>query len=91
MFTDLAVCKDRSVVSFKAALDESLCAVGVDSVLLTVHVKDMVVGEGLVFTQHYLWLTWHHICTNVTPLDLLFGQLRTNPGRHKDAKSEVFN
>lgn len=88
--TNLSICKDSGVVALKAAFNEFLSAVGVDGFLLAVHVKDMVVGEGLVLTQEHLWLPGHHIGADVTALDLLFGQLRTDPGRQKQTNTVRF-
>lgn len=88
--TDLSVCKDCGIVALEAAFDKLLSAVVVDGFLLGVHVKDMVVGEGLVFAQDHLRLPGHHKRTDVTALDLLFGQLRTDPGRQKDKKTMRF-
>lgn len=81
LHTNLSICKDGGVVSFKAAFDQSLGAVLVDGFLLRVYVKDMIVGEGLVLAQDHLWLPRHHKGADVAALDLLFGQLRTDPGR----------
>lgn len=83
MLTNLSVCKDGCIVTLKTALDEPLCAVGVDGFLLGVHVEDIVIGEGLILTQDHLRLSRHHICTDVTALNLFFGQLRTDPDRQK--------
>lgn len=79
----LSVCKDGGVVALEAALDQLLGAGGVDGVLLGVHVKHIVVGEGLVFAQDHLRLPGHHVCTDVTSLYLLSGQLRTNPAENE--------
>lgn len=87
--TNLSVCKDCGIVALKATIDEALGAVSVDGFLLGVHVKDVVIGEGLVLTQEHLWLPGHHVCTDVTALDLLFGQLRTNPCRHTKRQREL--
>ena len=84
VLTNLPIREDGGIVALKAALDESLRAVGVDSFLLGVHIKDVVIGEGLIFTQDHLGLPRHHVCTDVTTLNLFFGQLRTNPGRKED-------
>lgn len=81
--TNLSVRKDGGVVSLKTTLDESLCAVGVDRLLLGVHVKDMVEGEGLVLTEDHLWFSGHHICTDVTALYLFLSQLRADPRSEK--------
>lgn len=81
--TDLSVCKDCGIVALEAAFDKLLSAVVVDGFLLGVHVKDMVVGEGLVFAQDHLRLPGHHVCTDVTSLYLLSGQLRTNPAENE--------
>lgn len=86
MLTNLSVCKDGCVVALKAAVDELLGAVGVDGFLLRVHIEDVVVGEGLVLTQNHLWLSWHHKCADVTALDLLLGQLRTDPTRKEQER-----
>ena len=86
--TNLSVCKDGGVVALKAAFDETLCAVGVDAFLMGVHVHHVVVGEGLVLTQKHLRLAGHHVGTDVAALDLLFGQLRTDPGRQR--KRQIF-
>lgn len=88
LLTNLPISKDGGIVALKTAFDESLCAVGVDSFLLGVHVEDVVVGEGLVLTQDHLGLPRHHIRANVTTLNLLFGQLRANPDREKETKKE---
>lgn len=77
--TRLSVCKDGGVVALEATLNQLLGAGGVDGVLLGVHVEHVVVGKGLVFAQDHLRLPGHHVCTDVTSLDLLPGQLRTNP------------
>lgn len=81
--TCLSVCKDGGVIALEAALDQLLSAGGVDGVLLRVHVEHVVVGEGLVFAQDHLRLPGHHICTDVTSLYLLPGQLRTNPAKNR--------
>lgn len=86
--TNLSISKDGGIVALKTAFNEFLCAVGVDGFLLGVHVKDIVVGKGLVLTQDHLRLPRHHIRTNVTTLDLLFGQLRANPVRQKETMKE---
>lgn len=77
--TRLSVCEDGGVVALEATLNQLLGAGGVDGVLLGVHVEQVVVGEGLVFAQDHLRLPGHHVCTDVTSLYLLPGQLRTNP------------
>lgn len=77
--TNLSVCKDGGIVALKAAFDQSLGAVLVDGFLLSVYVKDVVVGEGLVLAQDHLGLARHHKGADVAALDLLFGQLRTDP------------
>lgn len=87
--TRLSVRKDGSVVTFEAAIDQLLCAGGVDGVLLGVHVEHVVVGEGLVFPQDDLRLPGHHIRTDVASLYLLSGQLRTNPGQTEKQKDYV--
>lgn len=79
--TDLSVCKNSGIVALEAAFDESLSAVVVYGFLLGVHVEDIVVGEGLILAQDHLRLSGHHKGADVTALDLLFGQLRTDPGR----------
>lgn len=79
--TNLSISKDCGVVALKTSFNEFFCAVGVDGLLLGVHVKDIVVGKGLVLTQDHLGLPRHHIRTDVTALDLLSGQLRANPVR----------
>lgn len=71
--TNLSICKDCGIVALQAAFDEALGAVGVDGLLLGVHVEDVVIGEGLVLTQDHLWLAGHDICTDMTALNLLFG------------------
>lgn len=81
--TNLSICKDGGVVSFKAAFDQPLGAVLVDAFLLGVYVKDVVVGEGLVLAQDHLGLTRHHEGADVAALDLLLGQLRTDPAGEK--------
>lgn len=83
LWTNLSICKYGGVVSFKAAFDQSLGTVLVDAFLLGVDVKDVVVGEGLVLAQHHLGLTRHHKGADVAALDLLFGQLRTDPAGHR--------
>lgn len=75
----LSVGEDGGVVALEAALDEALSAVGVEGLLLGVHVEHMVVGEGLVFTQHHLGLPGHHVGADVASFDFLLGQLRTDP------------
>lgn len=90
LLTNLSVCKDGGIVALKAAFDKSLGAVVVYGFLLGVHVEDVVVGEGLVLAQDHLWLLGHHKGADVTALDLLFGQLRTDPGRQKEAKTVRF-
>lgn len=77
--TCLSICKHGGIVAFEAALDQLLGAGGVDGVLLGVHVKQIVKGEGLVFSKDHLGLSWHHVCTDMTSLYLLPGQLRTDP------------
>lgn len=86
LLTNLSICKDCGVVALKATLDEPLGAVGVDRLLLGVHIEDIIIGEGLVLAQDHLGFSWHHIRTDVTALNLLFGQLRTNPGRQRGRK-----
>lgn len=88
VLTNLSISKDGGIVALKTAFNEFLCAVGVDGFLLGVHVKDIVVRKGLVLTQDHLGLPRHHICTNVTTLNLLFGQLRANPVRQKETKKK---
>lgn len=80
--TNLSVSKDCGIVALEAAIDEALCAVGVDGFLLAVHIEDVVISEGFVLTKEHLWLPGHYVRTDVTALNLLFGQLRTNPNRH---------
>lgn len=77
---DLSICKDSGVVALKAAFDQSFSAVVVYGFLLGVHVKDIVISKGLVLAQDHLWLPGHHRGADVTALDFLFGQLRTDPG-----------
>lgn len=90
--TNLSVCKDGGVVSLEAAFDQSLGAVLVDGFLLSVYVKDVVVGEGLVLAQDHLGLARHHKGADVAALDLLFGQLRTDPaGQRKQMGKRVSN
>lgn len=88
--TRLSICKDGGVVAFEAAVDQLLGAGGVDGVLLGVHVEQIVIGEGLVFPQDHLRLPGHHICTDVTSLDFLPGQLRTNPKENTETRDEIF-
>lgn len=88
--TNLSICKDCGIVALKAAFDESLRAVLVDGFLLAVHVEHMVVGKGLVLSQDHLWLPGHHKGADVTALDFLFRQLRTDPGRQKETKTDRF-
>lgn len=88
--THLSVCKDSGIVSLEAALDETLGAVRVDAVLLGGDVKDVVVGEGFVLSQEHLRLPGHHIRADVAALDLLSGQLRTDPGGQKVAEKVRF-
>lgn len=85
MLIYLSVRKDGGVVALEAALDQLLCAGGVDGVLLRVHVEHVVVGEGLVLAQDHLRLSRHHVGADVTSLYLFSGQLRTNP---KDKKKQ---
>lgn len=75
----LAICEDRSVVALKAAFNELFSTVTVDSILLRVHVKYIVVRKGLVLSQNHLGLSRGHKCANVTSFNLLFCQLRTDP------------
>lgn len=75
----LTVREDRGIVALKAAFNELLSAVAVDGILLGIHVKHIVVGEGLVLSQNHLGLSRGHKCTNVTSFNLLFCQLRTDP------------
>lgn len=75
----LSVCKHGGVVALEAALDQLLGAGGIDGVLLGVHVEHKVVREGLVLPQDDLRLSRHHVRTDVASLDLLPGQLRTDP------------
>lgn len=82
--SDLSIGEDGSVVSLEASLDEFLSAVCVDGLLLGVHVKHVVIRERLVFTQHHLGLSGHTERTDVTSLDLLPRQLRTNPERERE-------
>lgn len=88
MLIYLSVRKDGGVVALEAALDQLLCAGGVDGVLLRVHVEHVVVGEGLVFAQDHLRLSRHHVGADVTSLYLFSGQLRTNP---KDKKNPTYS
>lgn len=81
--TNLSICKYGGVVSFKAAFDQPLGAVLVDGFLLSVDVKDVVVGKGLVLAQDHLGLARHHEGADVAALDLLFGQLRTDPAEQR--------
>lgn len=90
LLTNLSVCKDSGIVAFKAAFNKSLGAVVVYGFLLGVHVEDVVVGKGLVLAQDHLWLPGHDKGADVTALDLLFGQLRTDPGRQNEAKTVRF-
>lgn len=55
----------------------------VDAFLLSVNVKDVVVGKGLVLAQDHLGLTRHHKGADVAAFDLLFGQLRTDPAKQR--------
>lgn len=87
LLADLSVCKDGGVVSLQAALDEALGAVRVDALLLAVHIEDVVVGEGLVLPQEHLRLAGHHVGADVAALDLLFGQLRADPGGRTGTQS----
>lgn len=89
LMTNLSIRKDCGVVALKATLDEPLRAVGVDCFLLSVHIEDIIKGEGLVLTQDHLGLSWHHIRTDVTAFNPLFGQLRTDPGRQKETKRNI--
>lgn len=82
--TNLSICKDGGVVALKAPLNESLSTVGVDSFLLSVHVKNMIKGEGLVLAEDHLRFSGHHICAYVTAFDLFFSQLRTDPTKDRD-------
>lgn len=75
----LTVCEDRGIVALEAAFNELLSAVAVDGILLGVHVKHIVVGEGFVLSQNHLGLSRGHKCANVTSFNLLFCQLRTDP------------
>lgn len=83
LWTNLPICKYGGIVSFKAAFDQSLSAVLVDGFLLSVYVKDVVVGKGLVLAQDHLGFTGHHEGADVAALDLLFGQLRTDPAEKR--------
>lgn len=92
--TNLSVCKDGGIVSLKAAFDQPLGAVLVDGFLLSVYVKHVVIGEGLVLAQDHLGLARHHKGADVAALDLLFGQLRTDPAEQRkqmERKSETGN
>lgn len=82
-WTNLSICKYGGIVSFKAAFDQSLGAVLVDGFLLSVYVKDVVVGKGLVLAQDHLGLSRHHKGADVAALDLLFSQLRTDPAEQR--------
>lgn len=77
--TDLTVCKDCGVVSLETAFNKLLSTVAVNSFLLGVQIKNIVVGERFVFAQNHLRLPRHHKCADVASFNLLFGQLRTNP------------
>lgn len=77
----LAVCKYRSVVSFKATLDKLADAGAVNHLLLAVYVEYKVVCEGLVFTQQHLGLSGGYRGADVTALDLLLRHLRTDPAK----------
>lgn len=85
--TRLSVCKNGGVVALEAALDQLLCAGGVDVFLLGVHVEHVVVSEGFVFPQDHLRLPRHHVCTDVASLYLLPGQLRTNPTANTEMRA----
>ena len=87
--TRLAVGKDGGVVALEAALDQLRSAVGVDAVLLRVHVEHIVVGEGLVFPQDHLGLRGCHEGADVTSLDLLSRQLGTDPGTGETQRAET--
>lgn len=82
--TCLSICKHSGIVALETAFDQLLCAGTVDGLLLRVHVKHKVIGEGLVFPQDHLRLSRHHIRTDVTSLNLLPGQLRTNPAENPE-------
>ena len=90
LLPNLSVCKDSGVVALEAAFNEPLCALGVDGLLLGVHVEDVVVGEGLVLAQDHLWLPGHHKRADVAAFDLLSGQLRTDPRGQTETKTERF-
>lgn len=75
----LTVREDRSIIALEAAFNELLRAVAVDSILLGVHVKHIVIGEGLILSQDHLGLSRGHKCANVASFNLLFRQLRTDP------------
>lgn len=77
--TNLSVGKYSGIITLKASFDEFLSAVGIDGVLRWVHVKHIVIREGLVLSQNHLGFARGHKCADVTSLNLFFCQLRTNP------------
>ncbi len=77
----LSIGEDSGIISFKTAFDEFLSAVAVDTVLLRVHVKNIVKREGLVLSQNNLGLRRGHKRADVTSLYLFLCQLWTNPGK----------
>ena len=89
----LSVGEDGGVVALEAALDQLLCAVGVDGGLVGVHVENEVVGEGLVLSQHHMGLARRDERADVASLNLLTSQLRSNPTREgfKPSVSQAVN
>ena len=86
LLTHLSIGKYGGIVALEAALDQLLGAVAIDVVLLGVHVEHIVVCEGLILSQHYHGLSRAHERADVTPLNLLSGQLWTNPNREETEK-----
>lgn len=81
----LPVGQHRGVVALEAALDELAHAGRVHLLLPGVQVEDEVVGEGLVLAQEHLRLPRRDRGTDVTALNLLFGQLWPDSARDRRA------
>lgn len=79
----LTVSEHGGIVAFEAALNELVHAGLVDAVLLRVNVEHKVIGEGFVLSQEDLRLSRCDQRAHVAAFDLLFGHLRTNPGRQQ--------
>lgn len=84
--TNLSIGKYSGIITLKTSFDEFLSAVGIDGVLRRVHVKHIVVSEGLVLSQNHLGFARGHKCTDVASFNLFFCQLRTNPVTERDMK-----